>query len=233
MISLQDAAVLSTRLSAFMADDSYGDGKDGYEVLSLYFDTPARQFARDKEDGLFERKKYRLRTYGSTGVYKFEQKEKKGSLCFKTSCTVNPDTARALRDGGLSVHSRENGFLASFAARRNAGLLSPSVGVSYSRRAFCLESGHVRVTLDGNVRALRPAGAFAVSGDVAKAPFSPSERPLALPVLTRGFAILEVKYTGFLPAPVRFLLSLPGRPIQSLSKYVLALDALSALRQYR
>jgi hypothetical protein len=211
LISAQDAFVLKARLSGLLEEDIHGDKAGGYLVNSLYFDTPFLNFAEDKESGVFERVKYRIRTYGDEGTsFRLERKAKQGSLCFKTSCAIDssfilaPDLYAAGTDDGLY-----NGFM----ARRRAGLLKPAVIVRYRRRAFCREPGRIRITFDDGLCALPASAGFSPCG---------KER---VPLLQNQSAILEVKFDDFLPDSIKSLLGLSARPPLSISKYLLCLKA--------
>lgn len=203
LISAQDASLLKGRISSLLTVDENSTDPSGYLVTSLYYDTHNFSFAREKEDGLEERVKYRIRTYGDEGAsFQLERKAKRGNLCFKTSCALvspweNP------------VHSP----LASFFSYRRTGALKPAVIVRYRRKAFCSALSRIRVTFDHDLSALRAREGF------------PRNEGISVPVLPDGMVILEIKYDEYLPAHIGLALRLSARPQLSLSKYLLCLKA--------
>ena len=76
-ISLSDMMALRARLSAVCKRDVHAkDGK--YFIRSLYFDTPADRALREKNDGVCNREKFRIRYYnGNLGVIRLEKKVKR------------------------------------------------------------------------------------------------------------------------------------------------------------
>ena len=211
LISAQDSFVLKTRLSGFLEEDSHSDQEGGYLVNSLYFDTPYMKFAEEKETGVFERVKYRIRTYGDEGLsFRLERKSKQGSLCFKTSCPIDRS---CLLKTDPSVSLDGNPLYESFMARRRAGLLVPAVIVRYRRRAFCREPGRIRITFDDELCAIPASSGFSPCG------------PKRIPLLPDRSVILEIKFDDYLPDSLKALLNLTGRPQMSISKYLLCLNA--------
>lgn len=193
--------------------DSHSGSGNGYEVQSLYFDTPTLGLAQEKEAGLFSRKKYRIRTYAGSGFYTFEVKSKEGSAGFKDTIPIDRDLAERLHRGNLGETGVRGNALDAFIAKRKARLVQPAVTVSYSRTAYCYGPGRVRITLDENIRAYSARQAF------------PDGLSNGISVLERGAAVLEVKFTGFLSQAVKSLLTLPSRPNTAVSKYLLCLRA--------
>lgn len=220
LISNHDAYILKQKLSFLLCDDANGSGENGYEVTSLYFDTPNFSCAQEKEDGLYERSKYRLRTYNKGGTYNFEVKKKMGEACLKEICRIDKQMAYSLCNENGNGETTTNPLLSNVLSLRKSGLLKPAVIVRYKRRAFCGEPGRIRITFDEDLCAIAPKK----SSD-----FSPvfySDTALSIPVLPIGFCILEVKYDEFLSDAVKTLISLPSRPRMSLSKYLYCLRAI-------
>lgn len=203
LISAQDASVLKSRLSPVLPKDKNSEDDSGYLVTSLYYDTFDFAFAREKEDGLGERVKYRIRTYGNEGAsFRLERKAKSGSLCFKTSCSLETPWSENTKAP-----------FGAFFAHRRTGVLKPAVIVRYRRKAYCTEPGNIRFTFDEDLTALRPASGF------------PQNTGMAVPVFPDRMAILEIKFDDFLPSSIGSLVRMYARPALSLSKYLLCLKA--------
>ena len=62
-INFQEYEVLRRRLSLIMGYDSNVSSKNQYHVRSLYFDNMKNSGIFEKQSGILERKKYRIRIY--------------------------------------------------------------------------------------------------------------------------------------------------------------------------
>lgn len=199
-----DRVLLEGRLRAALAPDPNGD-RGRYRVRSLYFDNADDKVLREKLDGAPRREKFRIRFYGGDSSHLLlEKKSKIISLCAKSSEKLDPAVCRALLAGDFSA-LREGGPLCrELLYKMQTEQLRPRTVVDYDREAFVFPAGNVRVTIDSDLRAgLTPKGFL-----------SP-----ALPQLSTGGAVLEVKYDAFLPDFVRDLVQLPGRRQAAFSKY--------------
>ena len=95
-ISPHEIAGLKRRLASIMRCDRH-NGRDGYLVRSLYFDTPFDTDYEDKIDGYNERQKIRLRLYDpQEDTVKLELKEKKGTVQRKRSLILNREEAEQM-----------------------------------------------------------------------------------------------------------------------------------------
>lgn len=206
-ISRLDLPVLRQRLRAVMTPDSHG--KDGrYEVRSLYFDSPGDKALREKLDGVNNREKYRLRLYDhDPSVIHLERKYKRGALGRKETAALTAEQARRLA-GGDAAWLAEAGdeVLLGFYARFRGEGLAAKVIVDYTREAFVFGPGHVRVTLDYDIRtALRCTDFLDPGCATVPVPGSP--------------CILEVKWDEYLPDVVRDAVQLGDRHSTAYSKY--------------
>lgn len=227
-----DILVLKQRLSAVLPTDSH-QKKECYRVCSLYLDTYDDECFYDNEDGVDDRRKYRIRTYpGSDEKLNFEIKEKKNG---KTKKEVFPVTVAEceglLRGEPLAFapgegedkpggRQPENHGVKSVAGARNRAallaetrLLHPVVVVDYERSAFVYPVGNVRITFDRNI---------AASGRVED--FLAGEMPL-LPVLPEHMHLMEVKYDELLPDFIAVLLDMGKLRQVTFSKYSICRQA--------
>ncbi len=222
LISIHDAQILKSKIAHILPTDVHALEDASYEVVSLYFDTPSYTCAREKEDGYYDRFKYRLRTYNNGGIYHLELKKKKGNACFKTIHSLDKDTTFSLIEGSSLSPEKTTGIDEFYSLRRSS-LLKPSVVVRYKRTAYCGDAGRVRITFDEALCAI------ALSPKAFSSPVFYNNACLCLPALPSGFCILEVKYDSFFPDYIKPILALPSRPQLAVSKYVLCLKAIKGL----
>lgn len=170
--------------------------KGTYRVNSLYFDTPGYDCFWDKEAGVADRKKLRLRYYGdledgNSPVF-VEIKRKKDALILKDRVDIRASEAagtaplqarlRLLRAGNPNAEFAEE--LAWF-LRRNS--LRPKLFVSYDRTALeAKRNREFRVSIDQNIQAREQFG------------LTLGKKPLTK-IYPHG-VVFEVKYQNILPA---------------------------------
>lgn len=210
-ISPHEIAGLKRRLASIMRCDRH-NGRDGYLVRSLYFDTPFDTDYEDKIDGYNERQKIRLRLYDPQDeTVKLELKEKKGTVQRKRSLLLNREEAEQMicgRYGFLQARNEELAlWLYTFMVTK---CYRPKCIVEYDRFAYYLEHNDTRVTFDTGLR----------SGE---ANYNIFDKNLVLyPVRSALENTLEVKFSGFLFTSVKNELNrFEGMPVSS-SKYCLA-----------
>ncbi|MFQ5505096.1 MAG: VTC domain-containing protein [Planctomycetota bacterium] len=127
-----------------------------YRVLSLYLDTPKLRLYRETREGLAERIKLRIRSYGkrdSAPVF-LEVKRRRNRLVLKSRARIGRGQMRELLAGGAPDVGKLEGscydeflcWIARYGAR-------PVVHVGYEREAHvgCFDRG-LRVTLDRELR---------------------------------------------------------------------------------
>lgn len=199
-------------LDAALPPDSHnGEGK-GYMVRSLYFDTPDDTDYREKEDGLGERRKIRLRIYSTkSDTAKLEIKEKRGDFQRKRSLILSRTEAEELAQGRYQcLADRSETFAQEMYTRMEEKLYRPKCIVEYERRAWIVPTNDIRITLDSDIR-----------GTEGNYDLFAENLPL-YPVSEIGSTTLEVKFNRFLLSYVRDLLALHGEPQVSASKYCMA-----------
>lgn len=201
-------------LAALLHPDPNAGPGGAYLVRSLYFDDVYRSAYQQKEDGVYARKKYRVRIYNcKEDQIRLECKYKQGAWISKEDLALSVPEYRQLAagDGGFLLH-RPSQMGKEFYLDTRSRLLRPDVIVDYEREAYVMEAGTVRVTFDRDVRAARP-------GQDLFDPGIPSYG-----VLEPGRMILEIKFTGYLPEQVRRLFRLRDLPQTSASKFCLCAD---------
>lgn len=198
-----------------------------YTVRSIYFDTVKFDYYHDKGHGIKTRKKIRVRSYNKLVDYKdqnpevfLEVKRKEIDFIDKNRSRVFwKDLPQAIKTGDISkyVIKSDEPYIYDEASRfffhlksRN---LRPVVLVVYEREAFFSKfDPSFRVSIDKNIRSLtfpKLEDLFEDSG------------------LEAGFYkdfVLEVKFSGAIPAWMKDILFKYKLTRQSVSKYKLSLD---------
>ncbi|MFT4844200.1 MAG: hypothetical protein ACI8UD_003083 [Planctomycetota bacterium] len=187
------------------------------QVHSVYFDTPASDAFAEVDNGDFYKTKVRLRWYGAdspdarpTGPAFLECKRKFGPR--RDKLRVRADAFR--RD--LPLHHpawmtlpyllREQG------AELPAGLLQPTLHITYRRHRFVEPTHELRIALDYDIRAVAVHPRFS--------------RMQAMAGRTAPWLVFEAKgSTRQLPASLRFVPAMGARR-QAFSKYGLWNDLL-------
>jgi len=214
LISLEDYLILKSKLSHLMSLDDNAGLDQSYNIKSLYFDDLYSSAYRDKEDGVFRRKKYRIRIYNdSSQLIKLELKEKFDKYIGKTSRRISLDFYKKVIKNQLT-HADVAGddFLLKFYIEIRTRRLRPRIIVDYMREPFIHDKGNVRITFDHKLKT-----------DLAtKDLFSHFGSPIG--VMTDQI-ILEVKYDDYLPSFIHNSLSIYQHQITSASKYVMCCQA--------
>lgn len=190
-------------------------GPDGtYMIRSLYFDDVYRTAYQEKQNGIYARKKYRVRVYNCRdSQIHLECKYKQGSYISKESLSLTRPEYQQLAGGDCRfLLGKDSQMGREFCADTLSRLLQPDVIVDYEREPYVMEAGTVRVTFDRDVRAARP-------GQDLFDPGIPSYG-----VLEPGRMIMEIKFTGYLPEQVRRIFRLRDLPQTSASKFCLCAD---------
>lgn len=212
MINEWEALMLKQLLKPVLAHDENGGENGRYLVRSLYFDDILESAFNDKLNGVFERKKYRIRTYGGSGMsaIKAECKLKRNAYICKLSAALSSEEFYQIlrHDYDFLLH-KPSPLLKDYYVQCTSCGLRPCVIVDYEREAFIMNEGNVRVTFDHDVRS--SSNTFDIlSQDIR-----------AIPVFPPGELVLEVKYDDFLPNKVRNLLKLDYFEQIAVSKFVL------------
>ena len=153
------AGELFAALDPRVGPDAYCTGPDGiYHVRSLYYDTRDLRFYHDAKDGRRNRRKLRVRSYG-TPQYFLEIKRKLDQVTVKERVPVlGSRLADALNgvDPAVVLAGRSPGDLRTLERFRNLLItlgLVPTLLMTYERRAMVgRNEPHLRITLDRDLR---------------------------------------------------------------------------------
>ena len=199
------------RLQQLLHEDPH-NGKEGYLIRSLYFDTEYDDDLFDKAFGLEVRKKVRLRLYDPNGDFALlEMKQKQGNQQRKRSLRINREDAQKLIHCDYNpLLSYPEPFAAECYALMKTRCYRPRTIVEYRRIAFIAKENNIRITFDHEIEATQS------SFDL----FAPNL--LMVPVMDRSQAVLEVKYNGFLLSYIKDMFVNLGKSELSVSKYALA-----------
>lgn len=210
LLSPAQALLLKQRIGAVLPLDTHSGADGSYSIRSIYFDTLTDRAYTEKEAGICEREKIRIRFYDyQDSLIQLERKEKRENLIYKEAFPISRETAEALMHNDYSVLLQYQHPLARhvYTLFSSEGL-HPTVVIDYVRKAYVYPVGNVRITFDTALQAGRP--------DI-----SIWENTGVFDVL-QGNTILEIKFNQYLPEHIRQLLcSVPGERM-ALSKYTLS-----------
>ena len=214
LMTLVDMKKLSAVLDPVMIQDAH-NGAEGYCIRSLYFDTINEKDYEEKLDGLWLRRKIRLRIYDPSADFAMlEMKQKEGSYQKKRSLRVRRDDAQQIAQGCYdSLLTYPDPFAAECYALMHWQCYRPKTIVEYKRKAYIAKENKIRITFDHQIRATETDCSL----------FSPSLN--LYPVLDSFNGVLEVKYNGFLLSYIKTLVNAANRSELSVSKYCLARSA--------
>lgn len=213
LLSMQQRKKFETQLDALLPQDRNNEPKGFYVVRSLYFDTMGERDYLEKEDGVEFRRKIRLRLYSvKAPTALLEMKQKQGSNQLKRSLTIKMEDAKMIAKGEYeSLLSYNNDFALECYALMMRDTYRPRTIVEYRRKAYLVPENSIRITLDGEIRALEGhMGEFF------------EENPPLYPVLEPWKTILEVKYNHFLLSYVKDIIRSCNQSELSMSKYIMA-----------
>lgn len=204
-------AALRSRVSALMKMDHHSVDGEGYGIRSLYFDGLQDPALHDKNDGIFQRDKYRIRIYnGSDESIRLERKSKFGGYVCKDSANLTRAEYEQIlaRDIGF-LADREDALLQEFRRAIDHHAFRPAIIVDYMREAYVYEEGNVRITFDKRLS----AGVNA---------YDLFDQNLVLEeALPAPLTIMEVKFDHFLPETARRVIQSDVQIRSAISKYVI------------
>lgn len=193
-----------------------------YQVSSVYFDSPGLSAYHQKQDGVLNRRKFRIRRYGNEGITFLEEKGRRNAYSYKrrlplpaelADAAASADWRQLLAAEPLVGRAPFTGFLAE--GLRSA--LTAKVRVNYWRRAYIATGGYrFRVTFDD-----------AITG--ARMPRPYDEGVLRQPAL-RGRTMVEIKFENQVPLWFVRLIEACEMGRVSLSKYCLCAEAVGLVR---
>ncbi len=163
LIDEATAEKVRREVKPFCTPDPHNPGTPGaprgYEISSLYLDSPALAFYHAKERGDADRLKLRIRTYGRSPHAVLERKRRIADVIDKTRAFVDRKDAERASLGLVDLgpdHREANRFLASFATLVARSGAEPTLLLRYEREAYASNVDHyARVTLDRKIEARR------------------------------------------------------------------------------
>lgn len=211
LITSRQFIELKSRLNEIMMPDKH-NGDEGYHIRSLYFDTPEDRDFEDKEDGVYLRRKIRLRIYDPMSEYAMlEMKQKQGEYQRKRSLKVSREDAMAMIDGNYNCLLNYNTpFALEVYSLLNMEVYRPKAVVEYNRIAYIARENNTRVTFDFNI--IGTEGSYDI--------FDPLLNQNSL--LEQDLIVLEAKYDGFLLSYIKDCLDEVNSSKLSVSKYCLS-----------
>lgn len=213
LLSFQEYYVLRNILSEVLAPDQNLSEKGDYTVKSIYFDSLQNSSFMEKIDGILERKKIRIRSYGVDAIngVKLEIKNKWNAGIYKEVTQLSKGDAEALlRYEPDSLLRYEDKVAGKVYKIMKEDIYKPVVAIDYEREAYTLPFYDIRITFDKNLRA-----------SVENLDCMDSTRTY-FPVIDSTCIILEVKYNYYLPAHIKRILGTVTGVQLSVSKYCLA-----------
>ena len=214
LIRGSDHLLLENRLKGLLSIDPHA-GEDGYMVNSLYFDDVYNSGQLSREDGIYERDKYRLRYYNEDYPHiKMETKKNRASYIHKRAEPLPYEDAVAIIEGRLGFNLKP---ITPVTTRYDYQLtnkqLKPKVIVRYHRLPFVFEPLKVRITLDSQISYSKDIEGFL-------------DTQIPTESLLTGLTILEIKFNESLPPFISRLITTGSYEAMSLSKYSLACEAM-------
>ena len=210
-IDTADWISLRHRLKGLMKADSHANTNGEYLVRSLYFENFKDLILNEKIEGLNHREKYRIRLYNhDPSTLRLERKTKHNGMGRKESASLTPEQCRMLIAGDTAfVGETGNQLLLALKTDMDTKLLRAGTIVDYTREAFVMEQGNVRVTFDREIRT-------GLSGVDVLDPDLPT-----IPSIHPDVIVLEVKFDAYLPSPVAEVVQTGDRRAGAISKYAM------------
>lgn len=200
---------LKNRLSSLLKVDKNARADGTYFIRSLYFDDFYNTSYYQVLNGVSKREKYRIRYYNNDDSYIcLEKKFKINNMTNKTSYRIERKCVEDLILGRLDVKKSNDKLLNEFIIKTKFYGYKPVVIVDYNRIPYTYVAGNVRITLDYNIAMNYKVSEFF------------EENGTSIPIIEKGFCILEVKYDDFLPNYIAWLLNINTLEQTSYSKYL-------------
>lgn len=208
-ISYLDYIMLRNVLKNTMPMD-VNSNEFGYFIRSLYFDDIFDSALYEKNAGVLNRKKFRIRIYNySDKVIKLERKRKYNQNTNKEDFSISRNQYNLIMDGDVEfLKKADNDVANEFYYEYKSRWLRPKVLVDYIREAYVMKSGNVRITFDKELRASSSINEM-------------FDETVGRPMVPGNQLILEVKFDEFLPEIVKSYLTIADKKPLAISKYVL------------
>ena len=214
LISPYEYHVLRQRMKCIMHPDDYANADGEYHIRSLYFDDMNDSSLYEKNAGVYDREKFRIRVYDkSKAVIKLERKKKVENYINKVSSRISEDEFYSIINGNHDFLLKGDELQKLFYERCVTRILKPAVIVDYKREVYTYPVSDVRITFDKWIEAA--GGSFDIF----------DKSLYTVPTEIYNLIIMEVKYNNVLPDVVKDLIKVRS-DMQAASKYVLCRMAL-------
>lgn len=206
-----EVEALRARLRPALKMDSHCRGGKPYVIRSLYFDDIDDSAYFDKQAGVMNRDKYRIRIYRYSDQEIFlERKRKLGDLIQKSSVQITRRLCEQIISGDpRGLYRANNPLLKDAYVQMRTRLLRPSVIVDYEREAYLHPAQNVRITFDLKLR----------SGLSSVDLFNPAIATVC--PHDENTEILEIKFDNYLPDYIAGLMAGTRAERSAISKYIL------------
>lgn len=215
ILPLSKCAALETDLASYLPLDAHG-GQSGYGLMSLYYDSPGKDFFWAKIEGIKFRRKVRMRAYikdhsAPLGDVMVEIKQRINRTVQKKRLVLPLGTAESLCNDrvlpeGLDTLDQQVAHEVLYLT--HSMHLEPSAVTAYNRKAYegVNENAGLRVTFDTKI-----------SGRVHALCMDPTvPNQLVLPI---DWCVMEVKANDRVPDWLTSLLALHDCSLRRISKY--------------
>lgn len=202
--------LLKSRLRPFMQIDEHADSDNNYFIRSIYFDSEGYEAFHEKNEGVQNRMKYRLRFYnGEAGNCRLECKIKENTRIEKKSVLITGETAELLLGTKVDLEEHKpDSLVGELQVRIRNRCFRPVVVVDYLREAYIYPISDVRITFDKEMAAGTVEDCLTKGRCISN-------------ILPCGQMVLEVKYDRYIPDHISRIIS-SIRPVQTAaSKYVM------------
>jgi len=198
---------LRNRLKAVLKRDKFADENGNYHIRSLYFDDIKNEALFEKQAGVLERNKYRIRIYNlEDNIIKLESKKRVGQFISKTSQIITKKEYNFILN---NESFKSEGLLNKFLLDKQTQILKPKVIVDYVREAYVSDINNIRITFDKELK----TGLY-------KTDIFDKELPM-IDVIEEPKMILEIKFDNFLPDFIKNLLQIDTNQRYAISKYTI------------
>ena len=221
LIQTKNVGAFFDSFGAILIADKNNQDHFGYFNHSIYFDTHKLRFYRDKQEGLAERLKPRIRVYRNAHDFSIksiflEFKRKNIQTVFKDRVRIDQQTARQLLHGAEPTRVNEdaevNKTIALFHQLSKRYLLQPKVAINYKRFAYISDLyPKLRMTIDQSMEA-----SLDMSLDVKRSSF--------VNIISPRYTLVEFKYSNQLPKILTSIIRAHELKNVTFSKYSSAME---------
>ena len=209
-INMSDYYSITSRLKHIIVRDSNVGDSGEYKIRSIYFDNLYDKALIEKQLGINNRDKFRIRYYNDDlNLIKLEKKSKRNGLCLKVSAPISKEECEKLLNGDIAfLRDSSKKLFNELYVKMKIQLLKPKTIVDYTREPYIYKAGNVRITFDKKIRTGIWNTDFLNSEIVTK------------PIISNDYMVLEVKWDEYLPEIIQDCVQ-QGRLSSSVSKYAL------------